>query len=166
MTPRLDRHPRPRRRERSAGQSVVEFAIILPVMLALLGAIVDFSQVYDNWITLQAAGRDAAERAASQAATSAQAQTLAKDTVCSQSVRLRAFSAPPGNPSACTTPTVTVTAFSVSTTAPGASTKYPVGSATVEVAYPFRPLFTYPFLGSAGTWTITTRASFQVIQGR
>lgn len=166
MMPSLDTDLRKRRRQRSAGQSVVEFALILPVMLAMLGAIVDFSQVYDNWITLQASGRDAAERAAATATTSAQAQAFAQDTVCSQSVRLRAFTAPPGNPAACMTPTVTVTAFSLSTTAPGASAKYPMGSATVQVSYPFRPLFTYPFLGSAGTWTITTRASFQVLQGR
>ena len=44
------------------GQSVVEFAIILPVFLALVGATADVARVYSTWIGVHAAARDPAAR--------------------------------------------------------------------------------------------------------
>src|SRR5215211_6667782 len=48
-------------RTRSRGQSLVEFAIVLPVLLALVGVVIDASRVYLAWSSLEAATRDAAQ---------------------------------------------------------------------------------------------------------
>ena len=53
------RHPRPAR-----GQSIVEFALVFPILFLLLVAIVDFTRVFAAGIVLEAAARDAAEIAA------------------------------------------------------------------------------------------------------
>jgi hypothetical protein len=55
----------PRRRSRqSRGQSIAEFAMVFPVLLLLLVAIVDFTRVFAAGIVLEAATRNAAEIAA------------------------------------------------------------------------------------------------------
>ena len=62
---RIDLTPtRPARHGASRGQSVAEFALLLPVLLAFLGMTIDFARVYQAWITLESATRDAAEYAA------------------------------------------------------------------------------------------------------
>jgi Flp pilus assembly protein TadG len=53
------------RRDRAFGQSLVEFALVLPVMLALVGAAIDVARLYSTWINLEAATRDAAQAIAS-----------------------------------------------------------------------------------------------------
>lgn len=50
-----------RRRER--GQAMVEFALILPVLLALLCGIIDFGWLYYNQLTLTNAAREGARYA-------------------------------------------------------------------------------------------------------
>jgi Flp pilus assembly protein TadG len=47
------------------GQSLVEFALILPVLLALTGMAIDTSRVYFQWLDLESATRDAAQYVAS-----------------------------------------------------------------------------------------------------
>lgn len=158
------------RRRRSGGQSVVEFAILLPLFLALLGLTVDFSRVFQAWITLESATRDAAEYAASSGVSSTDALSKARQTICLQAQNIPGFQksglTSPDDVNQCARPTVTVTSFSLSTTADGASNTYPVGSATVRATVPFSPLFAYPFITTNGTWTITTQSSFSVAQGR
>ncbi len=155
---------------RSRGQSVTEFALILPVMLAFLGLSIDFARVFNVWMTLESATRDAAEAAASQATTSASALTLARRTVCLQARTVPGFtpsaSPSPGDVEQCTAPNVTVPSFTLSITAPGATSTYPIGSATVQTSVPFRTLFAYPFLTQNGTWTVVVRGSFSIVQGR
>ena len=56
--------PAPSRRERSRGQSVVEFALILPIMLLLTLIALDFGRVYLGYINLQNMARIAANFAA------------------------------------------------------------------------------------------------------
>jgi Flp pilus assembly protein TadG len=152
------------------GQSVTEFALVLPVMLAFLGLTLDFARVFQAWITLESATRDAAEAAATSSSTSAEALDLAQRTICLQAQNIpgytRSGSPSPDDVELCAAPAVSVVAFSVSTTAPGASDRYPVGSATVEAQMPFRPFLAYPFITQDGAWTIITRASFSIIQGR
>ena len=46
------------------GQSIVEFALVFPILFLLLVAIVDFTRVFAAGIVLEAAARDAAEIAA------------------------------------------------------------------------------------------------------
>lgn len=163
----------PRRRVRGArsrGQSVTEFALILPLMLGFLGLTIDFARVFQVWMTLESATRDAAEAAATNATTSAAALSLARQTICLQARRLPGFtpsaSPSPNDITQCVAPNVTVPSFTLSTTAPGATSAYPIGSATVQTSVPFRTLFAYPFITQNGTWTVVTRGSFSIVQGR
>jgi Flp pilus assembly protein TadG len=148
------------------GQSLVEFALILPILLTMLGAAVDIARVYQGWITLEGATRDAAEYAASFDATSGAATSDAQRIVCTQAAALSGFAAPPGNPTACTSPAVTVSSFSVSTTAAGASVKYPIATVTVTATLPFRTFFGYPLFTQGGAWTLSSTQSFSIVQGR
>jgi TadE-like protein len=50
----------------SAGQSLVEFALVIPILLVLFVAIADFGRVFVAGVALEAATRDAAEAAANQ----------------------------------------------------------------------------------------------------
>lgn len=56
LDPPRERHPR--------GQSLVEFALVLPMLLVLLLGIADFGRVFSAGITLEAAARDSAEATA------------------------------------------------------------------------------------------------------
>ena len=58
--PQLDGAASPSRR----GQSVVEFALVLPVLLVLLLGVADFGRVFSAGIILEAAARNGAEAAA------------------------------------------------------------------------------------------------------
>lgn len=161
-----------RRRTKSRGQSVTEFAIILPVMLAFLGLGIDFARVFQAWITLESATRDAAEAVATDTTVtnSTQALDLAKRTVCLQAQNVPGFTrstlTSPDDVELCTAPTVQVNTFTVSSTAVGASTKFPLGTASIQVSLPFRPLFAYPFITQNGTWTIVTSGTFSILRGR
>ena len=54
----LRRH---RPRSGTNGQSMVEFALIVPILLALFVAIADFGRVFAAGVVIEAAARDAAE---------------------------------------------------------------------------------------------------------
>jgi Flp pilus assembly protein TadG len=55
----------PRRRRRSSrGQSLVEFALVLPVLLILVLMAIDFGRLFSSWVTLNNAARVAANYAA------------------------------------------------------------------------------------------------------
>lgn len=159
------------RRRAGRGQSVAEFAILLPVLLAFLGMTIDFARVFQAWITLESATRDAAEYAASQGTSTTDALTKAQRTVCLQAQNIPGFQrsglASPNDVHQCASPTVSVVSFARSTDpAVGASTQYPIGSVTIRSTVPFSPIFAYPFLTNNGTWTITSQATFSVSQGR
>jgi len=159
-----------RRAERSRGQSLVEFALILPVFLTIFGMTLDFARLYQGWISLQAATRVAAEYTAGTSTTLSNAQTTARRFVCSQTQGMPGFQAStlpaPNNIDQCVQPSVTVTAFTRSTTDPGASAYNPIGAATVQATMPFRMFFSYPLLTNSGTWTLTATESYRVVQGR
>lgn len=158
------------RNPRSGGQSVAEFALLLPVMLAFIGLTLDFSRAFQAWLTLESATRDAAEAAATNALDSTNALTWAQKTVCLQAQTVPGFqrstSPSPNDVNQCVAPNVSVTAFDRSTTAVGASTRYPIGTATVHSTIQFQPLFAYPFITQGGAWTISSQATFSVAQGR
>jgi len=168
---RIDLTPtRPARHGASRGQSVAEFALLLPVLLAFLGMTIDFARVYQAWITLESATRDAAEYAATSGTSSADATTKAKKTICLQAQSVPGFTrsglASPNDVEQCTSPNVSVVSFSISTTAAGATTRYPIGSATVQATLPFSPIIAWPFITQNGSWLIMARATFSVAQGR
>jgi hypothetical protein len=50
--------------DRTRGQSLVEFALVLPLLLVFLLGIADFGRVFASGITMEAIARDAAEAAA------------------------------------------------------------------------------------------------------
>lgn len=154
-------------RRRHRGQSLVEFAIILPLLLAFLGATVDFARLYQAWVTLQSATRDAAEYAATSATTATQAGTDAQRVVCLATQGLAGFQpGGGGNPATCTSPAVSVVSYDRSTTAPGATTRFPVATVRIRATFDFRMLFNYPFLTRDGSWTITADQSYSISQGR
>lgn len=151
-------------RKRSRGQAVVEFAILLPVLLGLAGASTDFARIYQQDISLSAAARDAAEFVAtnrSQTITAANAGQAAADVMNSQ-IGAGTFTAV--STLTCTTPQVQVS-YSTSSSATGATGKYPLGTAIVTACVPFQTLFRYPFVPSDGL-VIRTSARFEVLQNR
>ena len=50
-----------KRSPRQRGQSLVEFSIVLPVLLCIVGVVIDASRVYQAWTNLESATRDAAQ---------------------------------------------------------------------------------------------------------
>jgi Flp pilus assembly protein TadG len=147
------------RRRRTAGQSVVEFALILPIMLAFLGASIDVARLYNAWITLEGATRDAAEYAATRATTSTDALALARGVVCAQTVDVPGYVAG-ATPGTCTNPAVSVASFSRTTE------KYPLASVRVSASLPFRTLFSYPFITHDGAWNLGSSQSYTIYQNR
>ena len=119
-----------RRTHRGRGQSIAEFAILLPILLALVGLSIDFARVFQAWITIESATRDAAETAATNGTSLGDALVLARKTVCVQSQTVPGFkrstSASPADVEACEWPNVDVVAFDISTTSAGASVRYPI----------------------------------------
>jgi Flp pilus assembly protein TadG len=53
-----------RRNKNEHGQAMVEFAVILPVLLLILFAILQFGVVFNNYIQVTAAAREGARKAA------------------------------------------------------------------------------------------------------
>ena len=147
------------------GQALAEFALILPILLGLVGAGIDFARVFQGSMTLQTAARNAAESAAFSSTTLAQAQATARTVVCTESQDLPGFVPGPGGAVAtCISPSVTVS-YSRSTTAPGANVKYPLVTATVTTSLDFRLTVPWPMLPN-GTWALGTTQSFSIMQGR
>jgi Flp pilus assembly protein TadG len=148
---------------RSRGQSLTEFALLLPVMLALVGAMLDVARAYQASIALNAATRDAAEYTATNSDSAANALSQARRVVCLQAAGLPGH-VPGGTPDTCSAPDVTVVSFSRSTTVPGSTTKHPLATVTVRTELPFDTLFDYPFVG--GDWTLGTDQTFSIVQNR
>jgi hypothetical protein len=108
---------RNRSRSCESGQTLVEFALVLPLLIVLLLGIADFGRVFSAGITLEAAARNAAEAAAQEylqlrrdsappsAADLTRIQDVAKDRVCDESKLLPNHAASGG---ACSMPTTAV----------------------------------------------------------
>jgi Flp pilus assembly protein TadG len=148
------------------GQALAEFALILPILVAIVGGAIDLARVYQASLTLESATRNAAESTATSSLDVTGAQSEAQRVVCTETQHLGGFTPGfGGEVTTCTAPGVVVTAFSRSTTAPGASTRYPLASATVESRLAFQMLIPWPGLPSGG-WTLRSSQSYSVIQGR
>jgi Flp pilus assembly protein TadG len=68
-----------RRGEGEGGQSLVEFAFVLPIFLLVLFAIVDFSMAFHAWITVTNSAREGARLGAVRA-TAADIEQRVRDT--------------------------------------------------------------------------------------
>lgn len=154
-----------RRRRDSRGQALAEFALILPILLGLVGAGIDFARAFEGSMTLQTAARNAAEAAAFSSLDVAQAQAKARAVVCTETQRLPGFTPGIGGDVAtCTDPSVTVT-YTSSATAPGANSRYPLVTVTVTTSFDFRLTVPWPLLPN-GVWNLGTTQTFSVMQGR
>jgi Flp pilus assembly protein TadG len=163
-TPRPTRTPR--RQRSSRGQALAEFALILPILVMIVGGAIDMARVYQASLTLDSATRNAAESAATVSTDAATAQAEAKRVLCTETQKLAGFVAGSGGVVAtCTTPGVTIASFSRSSTAPGASTRYPLAAVTVTSQLDFRMLIPWPGLPQGG-WTLSSTESFSILQGR
>ena len=150
---------------KARGQAVVEFAIILPVFLALVGATTDFARVYSAWIGVHSAARAAAEYLASNPdknVTTLNAGTIAASRINDEIAGLGPFTSVVTL--TCTAPQVQVTYSS--NPAPPWKVKYPLGRATVTACLPFRTLFNYPFITQNGAWSVSAGATYEIIQNR
>lgn len=99
------------------GQSLVEFALVLPMLIVLLLGIVDFGRVFHAGIVVEAAARNAAEAAAQEylqlrrdtvtltAADYDHIHAVAQETVCDEASRLPEKV---GSGSTCTMPATAV----------------------------------------------------------
>ena len=182
------RRTRATARTRSLGQSVVEFALVLPVALTLVGTTLDRARVYAVWSQLETATRDAAQYVASDpgyatsggyfdstdtpnycavppfaTACTTAPSTDAKSVLDSETGRTFSKSATQTD---CTTPTVWAQLTTSTSSADGGSTAYPVATAVITACVRFRALFSYPFFTQGGDWIIRTQRTYVVIVGR
>jgi len=92
-------------RKRTAGQSVVEFALVAPLLVILLFAIVDFARIYTTTMSVESSAREAADYGTTLgaakwqpgAATDATVAEMQKRT-CTAASNLPEYSDPDGNP--------------------------------------------------------------------
>ena len=154
------------RRTRSArGQAIAEFALVLPLVLGIVGAGIDFSRVFAASMTLTSATRNAAEAAAYESGDFAAAQATAQAVACIEAQHLPGFTpGGGGDVETCTNPVVSAT-YSRDATAPGANTRYPLVSVTVTTEMDFGLAVPWPFIPNQ-TWNLGTTQSFQILQGR
>ena len=147
------------------GQALAEFALILPILLGLVGAGIDFARAFEGSMTLQTAARNAAEAAAFESTDLAQAEAKAREVLCAETQRLPGFQPGAGGDVAtCTNPLVSVT-YTRSETAPGANEKYPLVTVTVTTSLDFQLTVPWPLLPD-GVWNLGTTESFSILQGR
>lgn len=155
----------PRTRRISRGQALAEFALILPMLLGLTGAGIDFARGFEVSMTLQTAARNAAEAAAYDATTPAQAEAIARRVVCTELQRVPGFTPGSGGDVAtCTNPIVSVV-YDSDPDAPGANDRYPLVTVAVTTSLDFALTVPWPFLPN-GAWTLGTTQEFQILQGR
>ncbi|MEO8626124.1 MAG: TadE family protein [Candidatus Limnocylindrales bacterium] len=141
-------------RSHSRGQSLVEFAVVLPILAVLLGACLDLARAYETAVKLESATRDAAEYAAMNATSTTEAAQQAGTVVCVQ------FS----QTVPCTNPSVSAS-FSSSTTSGGGTVSNPALTVTVTTSTTFTTLFPYPFV-SAGGISMSASSTYKILQGR
>jgi Flp pilus assembly protein TadG len=166
-------------RRNIGGQSVVEFALLLPVLLALVGVGIDFARVYQTWTNLESATRDAAQylatsnvdptaadytvpNATANATNDGKAKFVLDNETGSNFTRSNAATL--GTCSGATFTTVTGSADT--TLANGGTDRNPVQQVTVLSCIPFRPLFAYPYATTNGAWILQSSRVYSVIVGR
>jgi Flp pilus assembly protein TadG len=171
-----------------AGQSLVEFALIVPVLLTLVGAALDLSRVYATWLKLESAARDAAQYVATDPGyntsggyfdatdTAHYCATPPFTTACTGPTSTDAKSVldsevgvtftKASSQTSCTSPTVWATLTASTSSSTGGSNSYPLASTTVTACMRFRALFAYPFFTQNGDWVLRVQRTYSVLVGR
>lgn len=149
------------------GQSVAEFAIVLPIILTLVLGGLDFSRAWERQMRLEQAVRQASETVARRASSTSEAQDMARQMVCLQFGRAATCTLGPiPSSGACPDLCLGVT-FSRSAIATGATVEHPLASARVTAAAAFRTAFPYPLLTSdTGDLTLSASSAYEILQGR
>lgn len=164
-----------RRHSLARGQSLVEFSVVLPIMLALVGIVIDGSRLYQAWTNLESATRDAAQYLARSSVDplSADLTTQGIDSDTKAIYLLNEAtgvtftrSETQGTLTDCSIAQLTTTFSTNPALAGGGSTAYPVSTATVHVCMPFHTMFQYPFLGDGGLFTLSSEREMTLIVGR
>ena len=161
---------------RGRGQSLVEFSIVLPVLLAIAGVVIDASRVYLAWSSLESATRDAAQYLATSSTdpystnytwAGTDADTKA-EYIIEQTTGLPFTRATTGGTLGdCSASAQVTTVYSTNTSfANGGSTANPLSTATVKSCYPFHTLFAYPFLTTNGAWVVKSERQITILVGR
>jgi len=159
----------------SRGQSLAEFAIILPVLLGLVGMTIDVARLYQAWTNLESATRDAAQYLATSntdpLAPDHTTQGLDSDSKAKFIVELAtgtsfSRSLTQGTIGSCTQPRLTTTYVESTSSSAGGSTAFPVATAKVVTCMPFRTLFGYPFVTVDGSWILRSEREIKTIVGR
>src|SRR4026207_673229 len=138
------------RRSRQRGQSIVEFSIVLPVLLAIVGIVIDASRVYQAWVNLESATRDAAQSLATSDIDPSSPDYTTQGTNSDNKAiyilnEATGFtftrSSTQGTLTHCSRPQATTTYSTDTTFASGGSASNPVGKARVIACLPFKTLF-------------------------
>ena len=163
------------RSARHRGQSLVEFSIVLPVLLAIVGVVIDASRVYQAWTNLESATRDAAQYLATSSTdpTSPDYTTPGMNSDAKAAYLLTeatdyTFTRSPtqGTLTNCSLPQVTTTYTTNTSYESGGTAANPAGTARVLACLPFRTLFAYPFLTTNGAWIVRTDRTYTILVGR
>jgi Flp pilus assembly protein TadG len=184
------------RETRTSGQALTEFALILPLMVALLGISIDISRLFSVWTDLESATRHAAQWIAGDPAVATTGgyydstdttnycgdagnatgfpcmtpPTTDAKTVVDREMKTvtftKVYSAP--DCSTVTVPTVFAQIHTTPSTAAtdGGSAGNPIATADVIVCLPFHSFFSYPLLTHDGAWQIGIERTFTVVVGR
>ncbi len=107
---------------RERGAAAVEMALVLPVLLLVLGGIIDLGRMYLGEIIVTNAARDAARMAGFQTYTASQVQTRGVQSASGVNPFVTTSTPTTSTPTACALyGTETTTTTSVTVTAPGFS---------------------------------------------
>jgi Flp pilus assembly protein TadG len=142
---------------------------MLPIFMALLGGALDLSRLYNTWINLEAATRDAAEYVAT--CVNGSAVLIRCDGVGSASTAVaeakRIVCTEFGKSATCTDPAVTVPTYTQDpSTAAGGSSSSPVTTVSVRAQTTFRTIFPYPMITNNGVRTLDLTRQYKIIQNR
>ena len=169
------RAPRARKRSSHRGQSLVEFSIVLPLLLTMVGVIIDAARLYQAWKNLESATRDAAQYLATSDTDPTSPDYTVQGTNSDNKAifivsEATGFTFTPsgtrGTLTDCTGPQLTTTFTADTTFSNGGSASNPVGTARVVSCLPFRTLFAYPLLTNNGVWVIKADRNFKILVGR
>lgn len=122
--------PRLRGRRTSQGQSLVEFALVLPVFVLLLAGMIDFGLGLYSYMSLQSAAREGARLGVTDCTRDDCATTVSSRVTAS---------------SAGLAPTVTVTCTSAAGATIACSSTVPGDSVTVTASYTYRMVWPLTF---------------------